>query len=64
MDCCNYMQYRHHQPYYGSQYYDPLPAYHGDYYSQQMYQEYYGNSYYPQQWQCATSFPGTNVHKL
>jgi hypothetical protein len=62
MDCCNYMQYRHHQPYYGSHCYDPLPAYHGDFYGQQAYQEYYGNPpYYPQQWPCAASFPGTTA---
>lgn len=61
MDCCNYMQYRHHQTYYGTQYYEPLPQYHGEFYGQQMYPDYYGNTpYYPQHWQCATSsFSGT-----
>ncbi|XP_044267582.1 uncharacterized protein LOC123013234 isoform X2 [Tribolium madens] len=58
MDCCNYMQYRHHQPYYGSHYYEPMP-YHGDFYGQQVYQDYYGTTpYYHQQWPCASSsFP-------
>nr|XP_015835299.1 PREDICTED: uncharacterized protein LOC657567 isoform X3 [Tribolium castaneum] len=58
MNCCNYMQYRHHQPYYGSHYYEPMP-YHGDFYGQQLYQDYYGTTpYYHQQWPCASSsFP-------
>lgn len=64
MDCCNYMQYRHHQPYYGSHYYEPMP-YHGDFYGQQVYQEYYGNTSYYQQWPCASSpFPGTILESL
>lgn len=54
MDCCNYMPYRHHQPYYGSQYFhENFPTYHGEFYGQPMYNDYYGMSpyYAPQQWQ-------------
>ncbi|KAJ8918340.1 hypothetical protein NQ315_008033 [Exocentrus adspersus] len=59
MDCCNYMQYRHHQPYYGSQYYhEPLPPYHGEFYGHHVYHDYYGNTPYypPQHWQHAGTF--------
>lgn len=48
------MSYRHHQPYYGSQYFpDNFPTYHGDFYGQHLYHDYYGTTpyYNPQHWQ-------------
>ncbi|XP_074040313.1 uncharacterized protein isoform X3 [Leptinotarsa decemlineata] len=54
MDCCNYVPYRPHQPYYGY-YNEPLPPYHGEFYGHHnMYHDYYRNVgpyYSPQHWQ-------------